>query len=294
MGVVMDAAPPTYPDGFPAEVVAIVERAAGHPVICNRPYNGIGAIEDFGATALADRAVIVYTSQDSVLQIAAHVDVVPAARLYEMCSVVRASLAAEHAVGRVIARPYAGTPGAFRRTDGRRDYSLAPPARSYLQELEAAGAPVHTVGKTGQLFSGIGVAAQHQGATNAQALERTEELIRSLEHGLVFTNLIETDQVYGHRHDVDGFHAALRTIDAAVGGWLELLSGDDLLVLSADHGCDPTADHTDHTREQVPLLASFPGHGSRRHDGPMADVGASVLRWLTGRDAPSLPGSSFL
>jgi phosphopentomutase len=294
MGVVMDAAPPTYPDGFPPEVVAIVERAAGHPVICNRPYNGIGAIEDFGATALSDLAMIVYTSQDSVLQIAAHEDVIPAVQLYEICAEVRASLAPEHAVGRVIARPYTGPPGAFRRTDGRRDYSLAPPGRSYLEELQAAGVPVHTVGKTGQLFSGIGVDIQHPGATNAEALAATERLIHSLEHGLVFTNLIETDQVYGHRHDVEGFHAALRVIDDAVAAWLEQLGDDDLLVLTADHGCDPAAPHTDHTRERVPLLASFAAHGSRRHDGPMADVGASVLRWLTGRDAPSLPGNPFL
>ena len=296
MGVVMAAPPPTYPGGFPPEVVALVERIAGHRVICNKPYNGIGAIEDFGASSLAERAVIVYTSQDSVLQIAAHVEVIEEAKLHAICARVRSSLNGEDAVGRVIARPFAGDPGAFRRTDGRRDFSLKPPARSYLQELQAAGVPVHTVGKTGQLFSGIGVDVQLQGATNAQALAETEGLMRSLERGFVFTNLIETDQVYGHRHDVDGFHEALQAIDAAVAGWLELLADDDdaLLVLTADHGCDPNAAHTDHTRELVPLLATFPGHGSRRHDGPMADVGASVLRWLTGRDAPSLPGSPFL
>jgi phosphopentomutase len=196
----------------------------------------------------------------------------------------------------VIARPFAGNAGGFQRTDGRRDFSLAPPARSYLQELQDAGVPVHTVGKTGQLFSGVGVDVQHPGATNARALAETDALLRSLEHGFVFTNLVETDQVYGHRHDVEGFHEALRVIDAAVTGWLELLADDDdgLLVLTADHGCDPTAAHTDHTREGVPLLASFPGHRSRRHDGPMADVGASVLRWLTGREAPALPGRSFI
>jgi phosphopentomutase len=153
---------------------------------------------------------------------------------------------------------------------------------------------VHTVGKVGELFGGNGVDVQHPGATNAAALERTEELLRMFEAGLVFTNLVETDQVYGHRHDVEGFHAALREIDAAVAGWLELLREDDLLVLTADHGCDVTAPHTDHTREYAPLLAVFAGNGSRRHDGPLADVGASVLRWLSGRDAPSLPGRSFV
>jgi phosphopentomutase len=203
-------------------------------------------------------------------------------------------MSGQHAVGRVIARPFAGPPGAFARTDGRRDFSLPPPTRSYLEELGESGVPVHSVGKVGELFSGIGIDRQHAGATNARALAETGELIRSLEHGLVFTNLVETDQVYGHRHEVEGFHGALREIDAAVREWLALVGPDDLLVLTADHGCDPTAPHTDHTREYVPLLAAFAGHGGARHDGPLADVGASALRWLAGRDAPGLPGDPFL
>jgi phosphopentomutase len=203
-------------------------------------------------------------------------------------------MSGEHAVGRVIARPFAGVPGAFARTEGRRDFSLPPPSRSYLMELCTSGVPVHSVGKVGELFSGAGIDVKHPGATNARALAETTQLIGSLAHGLVFTNLVETDQVYGHRHDIEGFHQALREIDATVGAWLPTLGADDLLVLTADHGCDPTAPHTDHTREYVPLLAVFPGHGGARHDGPLADVGASVLRWLTGRDAPSLPGDPFL
>jgi phosphopentomutase len=196
-------------------------------------------------------------------------------------------------VGRVIARPFTGEEGAFERTDGRRDYSLAPPARSYLEEVQERGVPVHSVGKVGQLFRGVGIDEQHPGATNARALEETSRLLSTLERGLVFTNLIETDQVYGHRHDVEGFHAALRIIDAAVAQWLDQLGEDDLLILTADHGCDVTAPHTDHTREHAPLLAAFAGHGGRRHDGALADVGASVLKWLTGADA-ELPGRAFL
>jgi phosphopentomutase len=295
MGVVAEQRPPTYPDGFPAEVTEIVAAASGRAIVCNRPYNGIGAIEDFGAEHVAGGALIVYTSQDSVLQIAAHVDVVAPGELYAICQEVRARLPPEHAVGRVIARPFQGTAEVgFSRTEGRHDYALAPPKRSYLDELQSDAMEVHTVGKVGELFGGNGVDVQHPGATNAAALERTEELLRMFEAGLVFTNLVETDQVYGHRHDVEGFHAALREIDAAVAGWLELLREDDLLVLTADHGCDVTAPHTDHTREYAPLLAVFAGNGSRRHDGPLADVGASVLRWLSGRDAPSLPGRSFV
>jgi phosphopentomutase len=200
----------------------------------------------------------------------------------------------EHAVGRVIARPFDGVPGAFARTNGRHDFSVEPPTRSYLEELHDAGVPVHTVGKPGDLFAGRGIDEQHPGPTNATALEQTAELIGSLQRGLVFTNLVETDQVYGHRHDVEGFHGALRAIDATVAQWLPRLGDGDLLILTADHGCDVLSPHTDHTREHVPLLASFAGHGSRRHDGPLADVGASALKWLCGAETSSLPGTSFV
>jgi len=294
MGVVASAPAPTYPGGFPEDVVEAVSELSGHGVICNRPYNGIGAIDDFGAEHLRTGALIVYTSQDSVLQVAAHVDVVAPAELYEICAHVRALMQEPHAVGRVIARPFAGTPGHFERTDGRHDFGLPPVGRSYLEELQAAGVPVHTVGKVGELFSGVGIDVMHPGATNARAIAETTRLFESLEHGLVFANLVETDQVFGHRHDAEGFHRALQVIDASAATWLELMRPGDMLILTADHGCDVTSPRTDHTREHVPLLAAFEGHGSRRHDGPLADVGASALKWLSGRDAAALPGTPFL
>ncbi|HYV15363.1 MAG TPA: phosphopentomutase [Conexibacter sp.] len=295
MGVVTPVAPPTFPDGFPPEVVAAIERIAGRAVIANEPSDGLAAIERFGERQLAGGGLIVYTSQDSVLQLAAHEDAVPVQELHAICAAVRRELASGPcAVGRVIARPFAGAAGAFERTAGRRDFALAPPSRSYLQELQDAGVPVHGVGKVSQLFDGVGFDAAHPGATNAEAIATTGELLARLDGGLVFTNLIETDQVYGHRKDVKGFHTALREIDAAVARWREQLGPQDLLVLTADHGCDPLHPGTDHTREHAPLLAAFPGHGGRRHDGPLADVGASVLRWLAGREAPALPGTSFV
>jgi phosphopentomutase len=295
MGVVQHRPMPTYPDGFPPEVIEIVRATSGHDVICNRPYEGVGAILDFGEEHLRTGALIVYTSQDSVLQIAAHIDVVTPQELYEVCRRVRTAMTGEHAVGRVIARPFDGAAGAFRRTDGRHDYSLPPAGRSRLEELRDAGLPVHSVGKVGDLFCGRGIDVQHAGATNEEALARTTQLIGELERGLVFTNLVDTDQVYGHRHDIDGFHSALRQIDLEVGRWLKLLRHpDDLLILTADHGCDPTSERTDHTREHAPLLAAFDGHGGRRHDGPLADVGASVVHWLTGSAAESLPGAPFV
>ena len=294
MGVVAPYSLPTYPEGFPPEVVELVKLASGRGVICNRTRNGIQAIEEFGADHLEGGELIVYTSQDSVLQIAAHVDLVRPDELYAICRRVRTSLPPEHAVGRVIARPFTGGAGSFHRTDGRRDFSIRPPARSYLEELHDSGVEVHTVGKAGELFCGLGVDLQHPGPTNETALRQTTELIRTLQPGLVFANLIETDQLYGHRHDVVGFHAALRQIDATVGEWLTLLGPEDLLVLTADHGCDPTASHTDHTREFAPLLARFGAQRPRRHDGPLADVGASALWWLAGRVAPELPGQPFV
>jgi phosphopentomutase len=193
----------------------------------------------------------------------------------------------------VIARPFEGRPGSFHRREGRRDFAVRPPGRSYLEEIQAAGLPVHAVGKIRDLFAGVGITEKHEGATNAKGIQATTRLLEQLDAGLIFVNLVETDQIYGHRHDVAGFSEALAAIDAAVVGWLQLLREDDLLVLTADHGVDPNSGHTDHTREYAPLLARFAGQDGSRHDGPLADVGASVHRWLTGRDAPELPGEPF-
>ena len=294
MGVVTPVALRTYPEGFPDEVLDALREATGRGILCNRPYSGTQVIDDFGEQHLDTGDLIVYTSADSVLQIAAHEEKVPLPELYEACGAARAIMNGEHAVGRVIARPFRGEPGSFERTEGRRDLALDPPGRSYLDELQADGVPVHTVGKIGQVFNGVGVDEQHKGSTNAAAMAATGALIDSLEGGFVFINLVETDQVFGHRNDVEGFHGALREIDAQLGEWLTRLDPDrDLLVITADHGVDPTHPGTDHTREHVPLLARFTGHGGRRNDGPFADVGASVLRWLAGRDAPDLPGTPF-
>ena len=293
MGVVPQHPLPTYPHGFPPEVIEALEGATGLRFCCNRPYSGTEVIEDFGQHHLETGEVILYTSADSVLQLAAHIDVLSEPRLYEACEAAREVMSGEHAVGRVIARPFEGEPGAFVRREGRRDYAAPPPGRSYLEELQDAGLPVHAVGKIRDLFAGVGITEKHEGATNAKGIASITRLLEELDEGLIFVNLVETDQVYGHRHDVEGFHGALKEIDSAVSGWLGMLRDDDLLILTADHGVDPNADHTDHTREHAPLLATFPGGDGRRHDGPLADVGASVHRWLTGRDVAELPGESF-
>jgi phosphopentomutase len=295
MGVITPVPLRTYPDGFPDEILEALRAATGRGILCNKPYSGTEVIDDFGPEHMRTGDLIVYTSADSVLQIAAHEEIVPIDELYAACAAAREIMTGEHAVGRVIARPFRGEPGHFARTEGRRDIALDPPGRSYLQELQADGIPVHTVGKIGQVFNGVGVDASHKGSTNAAAIAATGELIRELDSGLVFANLVETDQVFGHRNDVPGFHGALKQIDAAVGEWLEHLDpARDLLVITADHGCDPTHPGTDHTREHAPLLSRFSGGDGRRNDGPFADVGASVLRWLARRDADGLPGDPFV
>ena len=294
MGVVPSYALPTYPNGFPPDVIEALERATGHRFCCNRPFSGTEVLDAFGEHHLETGELILYTSADSVLQIAAHVDVLDEPGLYAACEAARAVMDGEHRVGRVIARPFDGAPGEFHRREGRRDYAAPPPGRSYLEELQDASVPVHAVGKVRDLFAGVGIDVKHEATNNSKGIAATTRLLGELDGGLIFVNLVDTDQVYGHRKDVEGFHTALREIDTALTTWLDLLGPDDLLVLTADHGVDPDAPHTDHTREYAPLLAVFEGHGGRRHDGPLADVGASALRWLTGRDAPDLPGDPFV
>jgi phosphopentomutase len=294
MGVVPGAPLRTYPTGFPPDVVQTLERVTGLRFCANTPASGTEVIEEWGEHHLRTGEVILYTSADSVLQLAAHHDVLSEDELLAACTAAREAMTGEHAVGRVIARPFEGEPGSFRRTEGRKDFSVEPPGRSYLDELQDAAVPVHAVGKVRDLFAGVGVDVYHPAPTNERGIAELTALVTDVDAGLVFANLVETDQIYGHRHDVEGFHRALREIDAATGVWLELLRDDDLLVLTADHGVDPRAPHTDHTREHAPLLATFRGQDGRRHDGPLADVGASALKWLAGREAPELPGVPFV
>lgn len=309
MGAVQREPLPTFTGGLPQPLLDRLISAMGRQVICNQPRNGIAAIEEFGARHLSTGELILYTSTDSVVQLAAHVQRVSEGELYAACEAARAILAGPDAVGRVIARPFRGRDGAFERTEGRRDFALRP-RRSYIDELRERGVEVHGVGKVCDLFGSEAFSACHPGASNEAALASADALLGSLQEGVAFVNLIETDQVYGHRQDVHGFHRALRQIDVELGRWLAGLGKQDLLIVTADHGVDPLHPSGDHTREHVPLLAiarrmpgddglrrqnGLPSHeGLTRHDGPMADVGASVLMWLTGQRSSSLPGGSFL
>lgn len=282
MGLVTREPPPTYPGGFPAEVMDAIAGAWGRGWLCNRPASGTEVIERLGAEHLRTGRPIVYTSADSVFQVAAHEEVLPPEELYAMCRAAREILAGPHAVRRVIARPFRGVPGRFERTAGRRDLALPPPGPTALDAAAAAGLPVTGVGKVGQLFAGRGLTRDTPTAGNAEAMAIVAELAAEPETGMVVANLLDFDTRYGHRGDALGFAACLEDLDRALGDLLPLLRPGDLLAVTADHGNDPTAPGTDHTREWVPLLLHVPGGEPRggAWTGQMADLGRTVLDWL--------------
>jgi phosphopentomutase len=295
MGIVLERAFPTYPDGFPDELLAAFARRTGRGVLGNKAASGTEIIQELGERHQATGDWIVYTSADSVFQIAAHEETVPLEELYEACRTARALLTGEHAVGRVIARPFVGEPGAYTRTPHRHDFSLEPPLPNYLQVLRAAGVTVHGVGKIGDIFAGRDIDTSAPTESNAQGIARTIERLRDLPDGaFVFVNLVETDMVWGHRNDPQGFADCLAEFDIELPRILAALRHGDLLILTSDHGCDPTTPSTDHSREHGLLIAHAPGGPliGRAHEGDtFADVGATVLRHLTGQAAQDLPGA---
>ena len=285
---------PTYPDGFPAELPYRFAHATGRQVIGNVAASGTEIIARLGAQHEATGAWIVYTSADSVFQIAAHEGVVPLEELYAACEIARALLVFPHDVSRVIARPFVGSTGEYARTTNRRDYALAPPEETLLDELAAAGVPRAGVGKVDDLFAGRSLRARHtQG--NAEGIAAIMEWLRGEQGGLLFANLVDFDTLYGHRNDPAGFEGALREFDDALPAIRSALREDDLLFITADHGNDPTTSSTDHAREFVPLLAL----GEAVHPVPLgeratfADLGATVAEWLNvgfrGRGTSFLP-----
>ena len=254
-GIVSGQPLPTYPDGFPPEVIKAFEQATGRSVLCNRPYSGTAVIEDYGEESLASGKLIVYTSADSVFQIAAHEDMVPVETLYEYCRTARRILTGRHSVGRVIARPFTGTPGAFTRTAHRRDFSLEPPEKTLLDAVKDAGQTVYAIGKISDIFAGRGVTKAVLTHNNDEGMRAALEAQKADFDGLCFINLVDFDMLYGHRRDVDGYAKAFAAFDAFLPGFIENMGKDDLLMITADHGCDPAYTRsTDHTREYVPLL----------------------------------------
>jgi phosphopentomutase len=295
MGVVLEHPFPTYPRGFPPEVIDPFVAAIGRGVLGNRPASGTEIIAELGTEHLATGRPIVYTSADSVFQIATHKRVVPLEQLYAWCETARGLLTGEHAVGRVIARPFDGEPGSFARTKERRDYALPPPGPTVLEALQKAGVRTLGVGKIEDIFSRQGLDGSDHTGDNATSLDATVRFLRQAgDPTLVFTNLVDFDMVYGHRRDVAGYGRCLEELDRRLPEVVAELGEGDWLFLTADHGCDPTAPGTDHTREHTPMVAFSPGGtaGTRLPDrATFADLGATVAD-LFGVD-PVGPGTSF-
>ena len=296
MGIVTPVPMPTYPHGFPPAVIEEFGHRTGRGVIGNKPASGTEIIQELGEEQSRTGKWIVYTSADSVFQVAAHEEVIPLDDLYEACGIAREILTGTHAVGRVIARPFTGEPGNYTRTPNRHDWSLRPKQPNYLSLVRDAGSEVHAVGKIHDIFAGCDIDHSHPTKSNAEGMEMTEELLRTLDAGLVFVNLVETDMIWGHRNDPVNFHRCLQDFDRRLPDLLEALRPSDLLVLTSDHGCDPTTPSTDHSREHALLLAYVEGRNAdgQIHEGEFADVGATVNAWLGGKAPPrGVPGTPF-
>lgn len=294
-GVALKRPFPLYPRGFPGEIIRAFEAAVGRPVLGNVAASGTVIIEELGRSHLRTGSPIVYTSADSVFQIAAHEEIVPPELLYSWCAAARGILQGEHAVGRVIARPFTGRPGSFRRTAGRKDYSLSPPGETLLDLAAAAGRPVAVIGKVADIFNHRGITVHRPGGDNEATAAALQGLLEEIPRGIIWATFGDFDTLYGHRNDSRGFASALERFDLHLEGILAALRPEDFLFISADHGCDPTHPGTDHTREHVPLMVWGP---SLRRGGALgtrstfADLGASAARWLG--LPPLAEGSSFL
>ena len=293
-GVVSDHPLPTYPDGFPEEILKPFREATGRGVLANAPWSGTAVIEEYGAEHIKTGDLIVYTSADSVFQIAAHEDIVPPETLYEYCRIARKLLQGRHGVGRVIARPFVGEPGNFKRTANRHDFSLEPPRKTLLDAVKEAGLDSIGVGKIHDIFAGRGLTEHVYNESNRNGMEHTAAFAKQDFHGLCFVNLVDFDMLYGHRRDGAGYAEALSEFDRWLGAFLPKLGEEDAVIITADHGCDPhyTAT-TDHTREYVPVLVL--GKGIKPVDlgtgNTFADIAATVAELL--QVELDTPGKSF-
>src|SRR5690348_4817995 len=297
MGIVTAQAFPTYPHGFPHDVIDPFMHKTARGVIGNKPASGTEIIQELGEEHQKTGKWIVYTSADSVFQIAAHEETIALEELYDACRAAREILTGKHAVGRVIARPFEGEPGNYVRTPNRHDYSLEPRRPNYLSLVRDKGVKVHGVGKISDIFAGCDIDESHPTKSNIEGIQQTERLLQELDDGLIFTNLVETDSLWGHRNDPVNFHRCLQDFDRRLPDLLEALRPEDLLILTSDHGCDPTTPSTDHSREYALLLAYVAGKNAegRTHEGELADVGATVHAWLGGKTAPrGVPGQPIV
>jgi phosphopentomutase len=288
MGIVTPQPLPTYPHGFPFEVIDPFMHRTGRGVLGNKPASGTEIIQELGEEHQGTGKWIVYTSADSVFQLAAHEETIPLEELYEASRAAREILTGKHAVGRVIARPFVGEPGNYERTSSRHDFSLQPPRPNYLSLIREAGVKVYGVGKIPDIFAHTDVDEELFTKSNVEGIQQTEKLLRELDEGFVFTNLVETDMLWGHRNDPVNFHRALQDFDRRLPDLLDALRPGDLLILTSDHGCDPTTPSTDHSREHALLLCYVHGKNADGavHEGEFGDVGATVNAFLGSKTPP--------
>lgn len=285
-GIISDKAQPTYPDGFPEEVMKALEKATGKEYLCNKPYSGTDVIRDYGEEHMKTGKPIIYTSADSVLQIAAHEEIIPLNELYDICAKAREVMTGDHAVGRVIARPFVGEPGSFTRTANRHDFSLSAPSSTMLDLLKNEGYDVISIGKIFDLFAGRGLTESNPTKGNTDGINKTIEMMDKDFTGLCFTNLVDFDMKYGHRNDIEGYATAMHEFDDALGIILSKLRDDDLLIITADHGCDPSTASTDHSRECIPLLIYGDGYRTPCNIGELSgfnNIAGIVLTAIMGR-----------
>ena len=285
-GIISDKAQPTYPDGFPEEVVKALEKATGKEYLCNKPYSGTDVIRDYGEEHMKTGKPIIYTSADSVLQIAAHEEIIPLNELYDICAKAREVMTGDHAVGRVIARPFVGEPGSFTRTANRHDFSLSAPSSTMLDLLKNEGYDVISIGKIYDLFAGRGLTESNPTKGNTDGINKTIEMMDRDFTGLCFTNLVDFDMKYGHRNNIEGYATAMHEFDDALGIILSKLRDDDLLIITADHGCDPSTASTDHSRECIPLLIYGDGYRTPCNMGELSgfnNIAGIVLTAIMGR-----------
>lgn len=254
MGLVLKEPFPVYPEGFPDEIISQFEKVTNKKVLCNKPYSGTEVINDYGEEHLKTKDLIVYTSADSVFQIAAHESIIPVSRLYEYCKIARRILTGKHGVARVIARPFIGEPANFTRTSNRKDFSIVPPSKTLLDILKVDGFDTVGIGKIGDIFSSQGLTEEIHTRNNKEGMQIAYSYLDKDVEGLIFTNLVDFDMLYGHRNDVDGFAKALSETDSWLGRFLNNMKDHDILIITADHGCDPLTPSTDHSREYVPML----------------------------------------
>lgn len=293
-GLVSEEPLPTYPDGFPQDIIGEFEKRTGRKVICNKPYSGTEVLVDYGREQIQTGALIVYTSADSVFQIAAHEKYIGLGELYRCCSIARGMLTGKHGVGRVIARPFAGEYPDFKRTSNRHDYSMRPPRDTMLNYLHRAGFDTIGIGKIYDIFAGSGISEQIKTKGNDDGMFQTLKIANGVFNGLCFVNLVDFDMMYGHRNDVDGYAKAISEFDSWLNKMLPEIREDDILIITADHGCDPSTESTDHSREYIPVLIYGKGIKSGVNLGTrksFSDIAATVLSIFDVQG--SIDGESF-